>query len=296
MRKMPHTTQPQTPISIREVALQPLRLARRIAAIRRSLDHQRRRRQRLHLTQPSLARIVSRIPRLSRKPPRSIRIQRDRSPIRIQEALRRPRKLRLFEPPRRTPRLPLHMREPHRIGPHLLRSRLHAHQPLIPEPSRLIERRHPKHPRGWYASAKAAIAVTRSGNSAANVYAALAPQSCPTTANRSRPSAFAKIDRILRQRHTRTHPRRLLPQKSRRTRPAQIRRHRPPALRLQSRRNQVPAARRIRPPMQQNHRSAIPGTTFLEADLQQLRPNCPHRHVSSPPETVNLCNMNSPFL
>jgi hypothetical protein len=49
-----------------------------------------------------------------------------------------------------------------------------------------------KTPRGWNASASVAIAEIRSGNSAASVYAALAPQSCPTTGKSARPRVSAR--------------------------------------------------------------------------------------------------------
>src|ERR1700760_3692440 len=94
-------------IAADEILLLPLRFGRRIATIIHSLDHQSRRRYKLHFFQFLLLIVVSRILRLTDPPARTISIQRNRDPVGIREALSGPLELGFTKPTRRTPRLPL---------------------------------------------------------------------------------------------------------------------------------------------------------------------------------------------
>ncbi len=221
--------------------------------------------------------IVPRIPRFSCQPTRPIGVQRNRSPVRIQEALRSARKLRFVEPARRTPGLPLNMCEFNRVGSHLLRSIVHTHQPLVPEAPRLFEQRD-----GKPAARLIGRRQTRHGCNPFRTQRrqCIGDPCSPVVANHRKlfqSQHIGKIDSILRQRYRRTDPWRLLRQESGRTRAAEIRHHRPPALRLQLRGDKLPSARRFRPAMQQDHRSSVRGATLFKGDLQQLRLNCPHQ-------------------
>jgi hypothetical protein len=274
MRKMPNAFEHHPPISSGKISILSLRFIRRIAKVRPSLDHQRRRRQHLHLSKSPMQIVIPSIPGLSFAPSRTISVPRNRHPVRIAKALRRLRKLCLRKPSGGAPGLPLYSRKPDWIFPHLLHTAVHRKKPLIPEPPRLLERRHLEQtPR---------LISQRQRSNRRNPLRKKRSQRIPNprtpvmphNSKPPDPKAISKINHILRQRHSCAYPRSLFISKPCRSRSPQIRHNRPPPRLLKFPTYLTPPTRSIRPPMQQKHRPSTLRPTVLKPDLQHLRRDC----------------------
>jgi hypothetical protein len=279
MRKMPKTFEYHPSISSSEISVLPLRLTRQITKIRPSLNHQRRRRQRFHLSKSPLQIVIPSIPNLSRTPPRPIRIPRNRHPVRIAKTLRRLRKLCLRKPPIRAPRLPLYPCKPEWIFPHLLHTLIHTKKPLIPEPSRLLERRHLEQTTRLIRQRQPCNRRNPLRKKSRQRISHPRTPVMPYNSKPLNPKVIGKIDHVLRQRHSRPYTWGLLISKPCRPRSPQIRHNRPPPRLLKTPRHLSPSARRIRPPMQQKHRLSTLRPAILKPNLQHLRRDCLQSHL-----------------